>query len=170
MVYISNWVIICYLPPIKGTRKLHWCKATFELRGMGLEKKPFCRDDHPTHLNQTSVVSAHFKNISQNGNLPQIVGWTGEHKHIFELPPPRKCLEYSNFLKETSTIFSHRPTTTSPSPDPSHWWTSNSTLRSSTKSWKRHGDFGSARDRLVVLEPTHPHYRSMGRTVHLPTW
>ena len=24
MVYIANWVIICYLLPIKGTRKLHW--------------------------------------------------------------------------------------------------------------------------------------------------
>ena len=23
-IYIANWVIICYLPPIKGTRKLHW--------------------------------------------------------------------------------------------------------------------------------------------------
>ena len=22
--YIANWVILCYLPPIKGTRKLHW--------------------------------------------------------------------------------------------------------------------------------------------------
>ena len=22
-VYIANWVIICYLPPITGTRKLH---------------------------------------------------------------------------------------------------------------------------------------------------
>ena len=22
-LYIANWVIICYLPPIKGTRKLH---------------------------------------------------------------------------------------------------------------------------------------------------
>ena len=24
MVYIANWVIIYHLPPIKGTRKLHW--------------------------------------------------------------------------------------------------------------------------------------------------
>ena len=24
MVYTANWAIICYLPPIKGTRKLHW--------------------------------------------------------------------------------------------------------------------------------------------------
>ena len=24
MVYTANWVIICYLPPIKETRKLHW--------------------------------------------------------------------------------------------------------------------------------------------------
>ena len=23
-ICIANWVIICYLPPIKGTRKLHW--------------------------------------------------------------------------------------------------------------------------------------------------
>ena len=23
-VYMANWVIICYLPPIPGTRKLHW--------------------------------------------------------------------------------------------------------------------------------------------------
>ena len=24
MVYTANWVIIWYLPPIQGTRKLHW--------------------------------------------------------------------------------------------------------------------------------------------------
>ena len=23
-LYIANWGVICYLPPIKGTRKLHW--------------------------------------------------------------------------------------------------------------------------------------------------
>ena len=27
-VYISNWLIICYLPPMKGTRKLHWYGET----------------------------------------------------------------------------------------------------------------------------------------------
>ena len=24
LVYSANWGVICYLPPIKGTRKLHW--------------------------------------------------------------------------------------------------------------------------------------------------
>ena len=24
MVYTANWVIICYLPPIKGTRNSYW--------------------------------------------------------------------------------------------------------------------------------------------------
>ena len=27
-LYIANWVVICYLPPIKGTRKLHWIYPT----------------------------------------------------------------------------------------------------------------------------------------------
>ena len=26
-LYIANWVIIWYLPPIKGTRKLHWYRV-----------------------------------------------------------------------------------------------------------------------------------------------
>ena len=31
MVYIANWVILCYLPPIEGTRKLHWQWVIFRL-------------------------------------------------------------------------------------------------------------------------------------------
>ena len=27
MVYTANWVIICYLPPIKGTRNNHWSET-----------------------------------------------------------------------------------------------------------------------------------------------
>ena len=32
----NNWVIICYLPPIKGTRKLHWWKVRESINGTSL--------------------------------------------------------------------------------------------------------------------------------------
>ena len=55
MVYIANWVIICYLPPIKGTRKLHGTNSICtrfllewnhsEAKGLGMKNsRKCCRD------------------------------------------------------------------------------------------------------------------------------
>ena len=53
MVYTAKWVITCYLPPIKGTRNLHWSwintrfhdslHRCWHLRGVGHSRFSFCR-------------------------------------------------------------------------------------------------------------------------------
>ena len=41
MVYTANWVIIWYLPPIKGTRNSYWKKQLAQTMGFLFDRRPF---------------------------------------------------------------------------------------------------------------------------------
>ena len=84
-------MIICYLPPIKGTRKLHWCRLRFVL---------------------TAFLTILFSLVRRPGEIP--TGWTrwrfGRLFDVWPWPPP-KCDEFGSI---NSNGFPKRPSRSLP--------------------------------------------------------